>query len=153
GSKNKSMTLFFEGGNSNEPDPRKEPARKLKRVKSSIKNNNFVEEDSRISEVVDNGPNSTPQHNDKITVFYQHDGNPEFNRPETPTEKGVGKYLMEGVENTKTNPIRNNFKRDYYVKHLDYFDRLFTKIFDYNDRDSNGKYNEANTLLKGTLKY
>ncbi len=153
GAKNKFLVLFYEGTSSNVEDPRREPPRKLTKIRSRIYLHNFVEADVNISEVVDNAPNSTPAHDDKVTVFYQHDGYPEYNAPEKPAEKGMGKYSMSGVENTKTNPIRNFFKQTYYIKHLDYFDRLLTKIFDYNDRDSNAKYRESNRVLKDSLKY
>lgn len=153
GPKNKSMILFYEGQNIDDPDPRKEPPRNLARIRSVIYQYNFQIEDKIFSEIIDQGPNTQPQHNDKIELFYQHDGYPFYGTPETPSEKGVGKYILANVENTKSNPIRNNFKRDFYIKHLDYFDKLFVKIFDYNDRDANRHYKRNVQALKDSLKY
>lgn len=153
GAKNKYIELFYEGANNNDPDPRKEAPRNVSKIKIRILEHDFQMEDKFISEVVDNAPNSAPAHNDKIEVFYQKDGYPFYGTPETPSEKGVGKYLLANVENTKTNPIRNNFKKQYLVKGLDYFDKLLVKLFDYNDRDSNVNYKKNVDTLKGSLKY
>ncbi|MCU0824355.1 MAG: hypothetical protein MUF77_06905 [Leptospira sp.] len=153
GAKYKKMELFFEGQNNADPDPRKEQPRNLAKIRTFVYQNNFVIEDKIISVVTDNAPNGEPAHNDKIELFYQHDDYPLWGAPETPSEKGVGKYILSNVENTKTNPIRNNFKKQYYFKNVDYFDKLFTKIFDYNDRDSNKHYKKNVEALKGSLKY
>jgi hypothetical protein len=153
GPKNKLIILFYDGANNGETDPRKEAPRNLKSMRSRIYSYNFPIEDKIMSEIIDQGPNSQPEHNDKFELFYQHDEYPLYGTPETPMEKGVGKYLLLNVENSITNPIRNNFKRDFYMKHLDYFDKLFTKIFDYNDRDGNKHYKKNVESLKNSLKY
>ncbi len=149
----KYMEIYFEGQNSNDPEPRTEPPRNINKLKSKIYKNNMVLEDKIISEVMDRGPNTQPSHNDKVEVFFQKDNYPEYGRPETPAEKGVGKYILAGVENTKTHPIRNSFKKEFYIKHLDQFDRLFTKIFDYNDQLGNENYKENVDALKDSLRY
>lgn len=153
GAKSKKMELFFEGANNADPDPRKEAPRNLSKVRTYVYQNNFVIEDKIISVIADTAPNVAPAHNDKIELFYQHDGFPNWGAPETPSEKGVGKYILSNVENTKTNPIRNRFKKAFYFKNLDYFDKLFTKVFDYNDRDSNKHYKKNVEALKNSLKY
>jgi hypothetical protein len=153
GPKNKVFILFYEGANSDDPEPRKEAPRNLTRIRSRIYEYNFQIEDKVMSEIIDQAPNAQPAHNDKMELFYQHDDYPLYGTPETPSEKGVGKYILASVENTKSNPIRNNFKRDFYIKHLDYFDKLFTKIFDYNDRDGNRHYKKNVDTLKNSLKY
>ncbi|GBF48994.1 hypothetical protein LPTSP4_05010 [Leptospira ryugenii] len=153
GAKSKTLELFFEGSNNADPDPRKEQPRNLTKVRTYVYQNNFQIEDKIISVIADTAPNGTPAHNDKIELFYQHDGFPLWGTPETPSEKGVGKYILANVENTKTNPIRNRFKKSFYFKNLDYFDKLFTKIFDYNDRDSNKHYKKNVEALKSSLKY
>jgi hypothetical protein len=153
GPKNKTIILFFEGANSNDPDPRKEPPRNLTRIRSRIFKYNFQVEDKVFSEIIDQAPNATASHDDKFELFYQHDEYPIYGTPETPAEKGVGKYQLSNVENTLSNPIRNNFKRDFYIKNLDYFDKLFVKIFDYNDRDGNKHYKKNVETLKDSLKY
>ncbi|TGL57345.1 hypothetical protein EHQ58_13705 [Leptospira ognonensis] len=153
GAKSKKMELFFEGANNADPDPRKEQPRNLSKVRTYVYQNNFIIEDKTISVIVDMAPNGAPAHDDKIELFYQHDGFPNWGTPETPSEKGVGKYVLSNVENTKTNPIRNRFKKSFYFKNLDYFDKLFTKVFDYNDRDSNKHYKKNVEVLKSSLKY
>jgi len=153
GARYKSMDLFFEGNNSQDPDPRKEQPRNLAKIRSYVYQNNFVIEDKVISYILDTAPNGAPAHNDKIELFYQHDGLPFWGTPENPSEKGVGKYILSSVENTKSNPIRNQFKKEFYFKNLDYFDKLFTKIFDYNDGDGNRNYRKNVEVLKGSLKY
>jgi hypothetical protein len=153
GAKAKKMELFFEGANNADPDPRKEQPRNLSRVRTYVYQNNFLIEDKTISMIVDTAANGAPAHDDKIELFYQHDGFPNWGSPETPSEKGVGKYILSNVENTKTNPIRNRFKKSFYFKNLDYFDKLFTKVFDYNDRDSNKHYKKNVEALKSSLKY
>ncbi len=153
GAKFKTIELFFEGANNADPDPRKELPRNLTKVRTYVYKNDFVMEDKVISVIADTAPNGQPAHNEKIELFYQHDGNPIWGYPETTSEKGVGKYILSNVENTKTNPIRNNFKKQFYFKNLDYFDKLFTKVFDYNDRDSNKHYKKNVETLKNSLKY
>lgn len=153
GAKFKKMELFFEGTNNADPDPRKEQPRNLTKIRTYIYQNNFLLEDKIISVIADVAPNGAPAHNDKLELFYQHDDYPVWGTPETPSEKGVGKYILANVENTKTNPIRNNFKKQFYFKNLDYFDKLFTKLFDYNDRDSNKHYKKNVEALKSSLKY
>ncbi|MDZ4726644.1 MAG: hypothetical protein SH817_10835 [Leptospira sp.] len=153
GALSKKIELFFEGANNADPDPRKEQPRNLTKVRTYVYQNNFLLEDKVISVIADTAPNGTPAHNEKIELFYQHDGFPDWGTPETPSEKGVGKYILANVENTKTNPIRNNFKKSFYFKNLDYFDKLFTKVFDYNDRDSNKHYKKNVEALKNSLKY
>ncbi|WP_411822772.1 flagellar-coiling protein FcpB [Leptospira sp. 'Mane'] len=153
GAKFKTLELFFEGANNGDPDPRKEQPRNLTKIRTYVYQNNFVMEDKVISMIIDSGANTQAAHNEKIELFYQHDGDPNWGTPETPSQKGVGKYILSNVENTKTNPIRNNFKKQFYFKNLDYFDKLFTKVFDYNDRDSNKHYKKNVETLKSSLKY
>ena len=163
GARSKYMILFYEGGGWGD-DPIKEPAKKLKKIKSKIIMNNFKETDLKISEVTDNDPH-TPngkagenKHDEKITVFYQHDGLPMRLEkgaapPEQKDRKGYGLYKLADVENTKTHPTKNVFKQTYYIKHLIQFDKLFTTVFDSNDNRANRRYKESNQVLKNSLVY
>lgn len=153
GAKYKFMELFYKGQASNDPDPRSEPPRELEKIITRIYKNDFSMEEKVISEVIDRAPNGQPQHNENVEIFFQEGGLPPFGTPETPASKGVGKYLLSSVENTRTNHIRNDFKRDFYIKHLDYFDRLFTKLFDYNDGLGNEKYEDNVETLQNSLDY
>jgi hypothetical protein len=150
GSKDKNIVLFFEGSSTKE-DPREEEPRKITKIVSSVYLNKFKEHDIKISDVTDEDPEDAKH--GKVFVFYQHDGNPPKGTVETKTAMGVGRYNLTSVENTKTNPIRNEFKKRFYIKHLNYFDKLFTYIFDANEQNGNKKYKEANDNLKNSLKY
>lgn len=150
GSKYKYIVVFYEG-TSSEDDPRKEKPRKVTKLISNVYVNNFVQQDIKISDVVD-GKVEDKKHQD-ISIFYQHDGNPPRGTQENKSAIGVGKYLLNGVENTKTNPLRNQFKKAFYIKHLDYYDKLFTYLFDANDQNGNKRYKATNEYLQNSLKY
>jgi hypothetical protein len=163
GARSKYIVLFYEGAGWGE-DPMKEAPKKLKKIKSKIILNQFKETDIKISEVTDaepHTPNGKPgenKHDEKITVFYQHDGLPMRDPkgapfPEMKDRKGYGLYKLADVENTKTHPTKNVFKQTYYVKHLIQFDKLFTAIFDSNDTRANKRYKESNQVLKSSLVY
>ncbi|HMV42718.1 MAG TPA: hypothetical protein PK079_20525 [Leptospiraceae bacterium] len=163
GPRSKYIILFYEGGGWGQ-DPAKEAPKKIKRIKSKILVNNFKETDLKISEVVDgdphtpNGKSGENKHDEKITVFYQHDGLPVRGpKGEPPVEqkdrKGYGLYKLADVENTRTNPTKNIFKQTYYIKHLIQFDKLFTKVYDMNDSRANKRYKESNQVLKSSLVY
>jgi len=153
GSKYKYMELFYEGAASSDPDPTKEPPRKLSKIKTNVYSNDFLNQEKIVTDVVDRSPNSSPGHNDKIEMFYQKNDYPEKGLEEDMSEKGLGVFKLSNVENTLTNPIRNNFKQKVYIKYLDYFNRLFTKIYDYNDRDLNARYKTTVNVLKENLDY
>lgn len=150
GSKYKFMTVFYDGTPSEE-DPRKEAPKKVTKIISKVYINNFKEKDLKLSEVVDEDLENK-QH-EKITIFFQHDGNPPVGTVESKSAIGYGKYYISGVENTKTNPLRNQFKKTFYIKHLDYFDKLFTYLFDANDNNGNKRYKATNEYLQNSLKY
>lgn len=150
GSKYKYVTLFFEGGVSEE-DPRLAQPGNVKKIISKVYVNKFKEFDLKVSEVVDNAP-TDKEHKD-VTILFQHDGDPAKGANENKSVRGRGLYKLAEVENTKTNPTRNQFKKTYYIKHLDYFDKLFTYLFDSNDQNGNKRYKMNNETLKNSLKY
>jgi hypothetical protein len=150
GSKYKYMTVFYDGSSSSE-DPRKEAPRKVTKIISKVYVNNFVQKDLKLSDVVDEEVENKAH--EKITIFFQHDGNPPAGTKESLSAIGYGKYYISGVENTKTNPLRNQFKKTYYIKHLDYFDKLLTYLFDANDQNGNRRYKATNEYLQNSLKY
>ncbi|MBP9165171.1 MAG: hypothetical protein KBF99_18465 [Leptospiraceae bacterium] len=163
GARSKYIILFYEGAGWAE-DPMKEAPKNIKMIKSKIILNQFKETDLKISEVTDgaphveNGKAGENKHDEKITVFYQHDGLPMRDPkgvpfPEQKDRKGYGLYKLADVENTKTNPTKNVFKQTYYIKHLIQFDKLFTSIFDSNDNRANKRYKESNQVLKSSLVY
>jgi hypothetical protein len=152
GSKNKTLVLFYATG-SQERIPRKVPPGELTRIFSRIHMENFVNGEKVISEITDENPSIEPLQNNNIFLFYQVDGFPFHGTEETPSEKGVGRYSLESMVNIKSEDIRNDFKKRFYVKHLDYYDKLFTKIFNFNDQSGNENYQRNINVLRESLKY
>jgi hypothetical protein len=165
GSRAKYMILFYEGGSSGTGDPLKEEPRAIKKIVFTAINRDFKHNQVHYVNIDDEAPaqensgvaNETGgAHDEKTTVYYEN-GFPTIlidkTKTEDVTEKGVGKYSMKNVENSKTNPIRNTFKKSFYVKNIDYFHKLFTLVADTNERYSLKRYKESNEYMKGTLKY
>lgn len=153
GAKNKTMILFFGGDASQELDPRNVPPRAVSKILSQVYMRDFTNGDLVISEITDEAPGTEPLQNNNFYLFYQNDGYPFRGVAETPSEKGVGRYNLEVVENTKSHDVRNGFKKLFYVKHLDYFDKLYTKIYSFNNRDGNKNYKRNLEVLKESLSY
>jgi hypothetical protein len=63
-------------------------------------------------EIIDEDPLATGDHNDKIIIVAQYDDLPENFDQEKSSEFSYGKYKLSQVDNTKSNPIRNEFKRE-----------------------------------------
>lgn len=161
GSRSKYISVFFDKG-ATEKDPKKVPrAEKIVKIISKIRSEQFKEEDLKVSYVIDEDPSqvetSVSAHNDVLKVFYQHDGLPfrvENKMPEEQVNrKGYGVYKLSSMDNTITNPYRNEFKQTYYVKHLDKFNKLFTAIYDMNEAHGVKRYKESNQILKNSLAY
>lgn len=153
GAKNKAMELFFAGESGIEKDPRKIPPRDITKIFSRVYVWDYKREDTVVSEITDEAPGNQPLRNNQFFLFYQKDGFPFSGTPENPSQKGVGRYNLEVVENTISFDIRNNFKKEFYIKHLDSFDKLYTKIYSFNDRDGNQNYNNNVRILRDSLKY
>lgn len=158
GSRSKYISVFFAAGVT-EKDPKKVQPGDVTRIISKIRSEQFKEEDLKISYVTDEGPAKAGDngHNDVVKVFYQHDGLPFRVEGKMPEEqinrKGYGVYSLSSMDNTITNPYRNEFKQTYYVKHLDKFNKLFTAIYDMNEAHGVKRYKESNQILKNSLAY
>lgn len=166
GSRAKYMVIFFAGGSSGTGDPMKEPEREVTKVIFNSINKDFKHNQVDYVNIEDGAPASKNDgaqndvggaHDEKIEIYYKN-GFPTLlvdlkNEVENVSEKGVGKYALKNVENTKTNPIRTTLKKSFFVKNVDYFHKLFTNVADTNERYSLKKYKESNEYLKGTLKY
>lgn len=153
GSKNKTMVLFFGGEASREEDPRNVPPRELKQIFSRVYWEEFNTQIKIISEITDEAPSTDPLQNNNYFLFYQVDGYPFYGTEESPSQKGVGKYNLAVVENTKSHDIRNSFKKQFYVKHIDNFDKLFSKIYSFNNKAGNREYRRNIRVLQDSLKY
>lgn len=126
GGKVKSMKLYFSGD-------------KLARVESTIVKENFQEKIKITSIVTDPDPMSVE--NGDIEIMTQTN-NEEPHR-----------VKLENMENTLSNPTRLKFKREFYLRHLRDFERLYryTKQYKY-QYGSNNDYNTVEKL-KESLKY
>jgi hypothetical protein len=96
---------------------------------------------------------SNPDHDDKIFITNQIDNYPPNPDTEVQGDKGIGKYRLNSVENTKSNPLRNHFKREAYIKHLLSFEKLLSKIYHYNESVGNKKVKDNAEFLKDSMKY
>jgi hypothetical protein len=166
GSRAKSMILFYDGPSTGTGDPMKEPPRKLSKVIFQTKNVDFKQNEIHLAKIEDNDPSAANAgaandnggaHDEKLTIIYTN-GYPTLNveiitQEETASNKGIGNYTLKSVENTKTNPIRNNFKRNFFIKNLDYFHKLYTNVADTNERYALKKYKDSNDFMKSSLKY
>lgn len=153
GAKSKFITIIYSGAASQESNYRKIPPRDVGKIFSRIAMNDFVNGESVTSEIDDSSPLTSPLQNGNFFLFYQVDGFPIRGTEESPAAKGVGRYSLEKMENTTSHDIRNTFKKKFYVKHLDNFDKLFQKIYNFNDRDGNQNYRNNIRVLQDSLKY
>lgn len=160
GTRLKKMRLYFNGD-------------KLVKVISLVYEENFYEKTKYISEVTD--PSPTDDNTNDITIctaFNSPSGN-EIRAQENKSDKsGVAvqqdwniggcttlnkKYsynvVLEKMENTITNPLRIKFKRDYYVPHLKYFEKMYRFTEEFQKRY--GTNNDVVTIetLKRSLEY
>lgn len=172
GSRAKYIELFYEGGSKgDERDPMKQPPRALKKVTFNTVERDFVQNEVRFSNIEDGKPHEEPsavsaykgsKHDETYVLFYQHGypvldmskfPNTDAQLTEATNERGVGKFQLSYMENTRTRPNRVQYKKQFIVKNLDYFDKLFKAIADTNERYSQKKYNANREFLKGSLKY
>lgn len=166
GSRAKYMTIFYQSGSKTDGDPMREPPGEIKKIvfsatardfKKNVVNHITIEDgqpagDNKGATNSDGGP-----HDEQVIIYYKN-GFPTIwldmkGETENPSLKGVGKYKLKVVENTKTHPIRNTMKQGFLIKNLDYFHKLFTNIADTNERYALKKYKESGDYMKSTLKY
>lgn len=134
GQKNKSITLFFSNSVKVEGDKEVPVIGKLLKIKSRFFSHNIYTTDKKMVEVLDTEPLGNPDHDDRIFITSQVDGQ-SFNSSLEIPEDGweAGRYSLKSLENTKSNPLRNHFKREAYIKHLLSFEKILSKIFHYNE--------------------
>ena len=167
GSRTKYIILFFEGPSTGTGDPFKEPPRKVKKLVFNFKTIDFVKNQIDLANLVDNEPYAVNSgatndfggaHDDKILVYYTM-GSPELNfeavyaATETSSNRGEGNYNLKNVENTKTHPIRNEFKKAFLAKNLLYFRETLDNIADFNHKAALEKYKRNKEFIRASLKY
>ncbi len=140
GNMSNSMTLFFSDGTDN---------RNLIKVKTSFYAISNLAKDRVYLEVIDSDPFASADHDKKIFLFLQHDGIPPIGVIES-TSRGTGKYQLSHVTNDQ---VRMSFKRSSYINNLDFFDKLFNQVYNFNDRDINKREKNNIRFLEGNLHF
>jgi hypothetical protein len=152
GPKSKFMVIGFESDPSNEKNPKNAMPRKVTLIRSSVLVDNLYGIDRNLVEVVDENPMGGDP-NESIYIASQDDYLPKDFKQENPSSIAYGKYRVSQIENTKTNPLRNEFKREAYIKHLQSFHELFSKIKEFNEKNNTKKMQQNTNLIKGSFQY
>lgn len=152
GPKTKYMIIGFESDPSGEKNPRLASPRNVKFIRSSVLVDNLYANDRYLVEVVDEKPLSGNA-DESIYIATQIDHKPEDFKKENPSDISNGKYYLNQMENNKTSPVRNQFKRDAYLKHLQYYHELYTKIYEFNDGSNTGKMKQNTNFIKKSFNY
>ncbi|MCB1189063.1 MAG: hypothetical protein H7A23_13950 [Leptospiraceae bacterium] len=140
GNVSNSMTLFFSDG---------AEKRDLLKVKTSFYAITNLAKNRVYLEVTDLDPLATVDHDTKVSIFLQHDGIPPVGTIES-TNRGFGKYKLSHVTD---DAIRMSFKRSSYINNLDFFDKLFNQVYNFNDRDINKREKNNIQFLEGNLRF
>ncbi|MCS6985289.1 MAG: hypothetical protein NZM25_09235 [Leptospiraceae bacterium] len=160
GTRLKKMRLYFSG-------------QKLVKVVSLVYEENFYEKTKYISEVTDPSPTDDNTNDIAICTAFNSPSGSEIRAEGSKTDKTGGeqqqdwmvggcttlnkKYsynvILEKMENTISNPLRINFKRDFYVPHLKYFEKMYRFTEEFQKRY--GTNNDVVTIetLKRSLQY
>lgn len=138
GSRSKSMVLFFSKTIDKEENNSDFPVKLLK-IKSRIFTHNLSTLDKKLVEVIDTDPLGNPDHDDKIFITSQTDPAFASSHRDALDNLTPRTYLLSALENSKSNPLRNQFKREAYFKHLMAFEKIFSKANDYNDSKESDK--------------
>jgi hypothetical protein len=152
GPKTKYMIIGFESDPSGEKNPRNAAPRNVKFIRSSVLVDNLYANDRMLVEVVDENPLSGNP-DESIYIATQIDYKPDDFKKENPSEIANGKFHLNQMDNNKTDPIRNQFKRDAYLKHLQYYHELYTKIYEFNDGSNTGKMKQNTNFIKKSFNY
>ncbi len=147
GSRSKSMILFFSGAIYKKED-NGDFAIRLIKIKSRIFTHNLSTLDKKLIEVIDTDPLGNPDHDDKIFITSQTDPAFASSHRDALDNLTPRTYLLSTLENSRSNPLRNQFKREAYLKHLMAFEKIFSKANDYND----SKESDKKEITKKTLK-
>lgn len=98
GSRYKVMRLYYSGDT-------------LSKIETEVVEQNFHEKTRYYSKVIDPNPLDETSADFEISSSF-NDGEPYS-------------VVLEKIENTKTNPLRLKFKRDFYIPHLTYFEKMY----------------------------
>ena len=126
GQRYKIVRLYFDGD-------------KLSKIESIVTEQNFREDSKYMSRVVD--PTPLTEGTKDIEITHQ------FNREKTYD------VTLEKMENTLSNPLKVKFKREFYIPHLTYFEKLFRYTEEYQKRFGSANDKVTVETLKRSLEY
>jgi len=126
GGKRKTVQLYFSGSS-------------LTKIVSIIVDENFATRETITSTVTDPSPSSV-ENNDIEIKNIQKDGKTYIS-------------TLGDVQNTISNPDRIKFKKEFYIKHLEYFDRSFEYTKKYLSLYGTNTDKKTSETLKNSLKY
>ncbi|MDH5720516.1 MAG: hypothetical protein OEZ13_07810 [Spirochaetia bacterium] len=107
GMKSKIMRLYYSGNS-------------LKKIETTVIEENFQQQTKIENKVVDPSPQTEDSQDIEITNIF-NDG-----RPIT--------VALKSMQNTISNPLRIKFKREFYLKNLAYFQKMYTYTIGYQAR-------------------
>lgn len=129
----KTMRLYFTG-------------KDLTRIKTIVDDQNFFEQYKYYTKASHPGPTKGNPNEMKLAT--------SFNKTTEVAEKTPDYTVKLGdVENDPTNPNRIKFKRDFYIEHLIYFEKLFRFTFEFQKRGASNGDVETINRLKGSLRF
>jgi len=129
----KTMRLYFNG-------------KDLVRIKTIIDDQNFYEQYKYYTK--SSHPNPAKGNPNEMLLATS------FNKPTDVAEKTPDyKVKLADVENDPTNPNRIKFKRDFYIEHLIYFEKLFRFTFEFQKRGASNGDVETINRMKSSLRY
>lgn len=129
----KTMRLYYNG-------------KDLSRIKTIVDDQNFYEQYKYYTKA--SHPNPTKGNPNDMQLATS------FNKPTELAEKNPDyKVKLGDVENDPTNPNRIKFKRDFYIEHLIYFEKLFRFTFEFQKRGASNGDVETINRMKNSLRY
>ncbi len=126
GTKEKRLRLFFSGET-------------LTKMETEVMEQDFLRHTKFYSKVVDPSPTDAEVNDITITTSFN--------------DAKAYEVTLKNMENTLTNPLRINYKRDYYIDHLTYFEKMYRFTEEFQKRY--GTNNDKITIerLKKSLAY
>lgn len=129
----KTMRLYYNG-------------KDLSRIKTIVDDQNFFEQYKYYTKA--SHPNPTKGNPNEMQLATS------FNKTTDVAEKNPDyKVKLGDVENDPTNPNRIKFKRDFYIEHLIYFEKLFRFTFEFQKRGASNGDVETINRMKNSLRY
>jgi hypothetical protein len=129
----KTMRLYFTG-------------KDLAKIKTIVDDQNFFEQYKYYTKAVHPNPAKGNPNDIQLAT--------SFNKTTELAEKSPDYTVkLADVENDPSNPNRIKFKRDFYIEHLIYFEKLFRFTFEFQKRGASNGDVETINRLKNSLRY